>query len=1368
VFSILRLKFVHPFNLGRKIMLAIRRLLCISFVLSSLAVPLHAAVTGTVINIDGKAVSGAKVSLFAPELMAALGSRLQSAEPQRTPLAAVTTDSGGRFTLDVPKDQIVVDVRVDAAGYAPSSGRYAADDDAGAILLTQAAPVRGTITANGKPVANATVAIYGPAEYVTKTDGDGHYPAPDLSKWALRVIVVHPDYAVVDEQIGPNGTKKGPDFSMTTGVAITGRVVAEDGQTPAGDAQLLLDGWAAGKSAADGTFTIAHAKKEWDHVEARFGSRVAQRARTAMGTPVLKLSKGGSVSGSVRDVKSQLPVAGARVAIGPSGAGFGGREATHDAITDAKGNFTMSPVVAGRYDVRPDRPGFVITGAQPITVKGAEAAQRALYAAARGRISGTVLDEDKRPVAAAHLATARASARNDMFAMIGVMRGAGTSNGYSAPDGHFVLRNVETDADLHVDALKRGYPGAKSAVLKLAAGERKTGVMITIPRGIAVTGRVTDKDHKPLSGVAVEAVEASADAMGGMRRIVMSSIAGNRNDELVRTGSDGTFSIKVKEGTYDLAFNREGFANKTVRGTKVDATTKPVEVALDPGVEITGRVVRGGAGVEGVNIRAMSQGGFQGGVTGPDGAFRIADLTPGQMMLIAAKQDSFIQEMRPVTAPAKDLVIELPPGGRITGRVLDKASHQPVTSFMAGVTTSRSGGGMVMMMPPMQKQFTSDDGTFVLEGIKPGSTQVVVNAPGFTTARVPNIEVEDGKTAPDVEVDVETGAKLTGRVTGPDGSPAAGVSVREDQTGGGGGRVMRFDAADTGGTTDPNGDYTIDTLEPGEKTFTFARGGLIAQQKTVTVAAAKETRLDVQLSSGLRATGFVVTDGGAPIPDTMVRAASASEMDGGRSATTDSNGAFAIEALAPGHYTFTAMKNGFAPATLRDVDIATSGPVRVIMKSGGVISGHVNGLTQQELDQTTVTASVSGGGGGGGPFGSGGGVSAPVDSAGNFRMDGAPSGTIRLSARTGAMFGGASKTAAPKTVELEPGGTAQVDIDFKSSTVISGRIMRNSAPVAGASITFFPRGAKSQTVSSATADSNGHYEVNSLDDGTYMVQVVDMARLSPFSTQYEVHGSDTFDITIKTVTVRGRVVDATDTHPLNEATIDLRQSNGQSIFGGGGGQTDADGRFTIENVAAGTYQITADKSGYGHDSRQITIGDSSPDEVQFQLSPSDGITIHAVDTRDNTPLTVNVLRVVDAQGNELPSSSGFFGNSSETVKLALAPGVYTVTVIARNYASQTLSMSSPSQQVVRFSPGGTIILHSKDSSTRRARLIDAAGVTHGLNPITQGISPLPPGTTQINNVAAGHYTLQILDNSDRITKTVEIDVIDGQQSNYDV
>jgi protocatechuate 3,4-dioxygenase beta subunit len=1337
-------------------MSAYRRLLCVSFLLA-FAVSLEAAVTGVAINIDGKGVSGAKVLLFAPELVVATGPRLVSADPQRKALATVTTDSGGKFTMDVPKDQTVVDVRIEAPGYAPAGVRLLADDDAGAMLLTQAPNVRGTITANGKPVPNATVALFGSSELTTKTDADGHYSAPDPSKWASRAIVIHPDYTIADELLGPSGTKKGPDFSLTAGVAVNGRVVAEDGQTPVADAQIVIDAWPAGKSAADGTFAIAHARKEWGTVEARIGNRIAQRAHTAAAA-TLKVAKGGTVSGSVRDVKSQLPVAGARVAVVPSGR-FGSRDASADAITDAKGNFTLSPLTAGTYDVRPSRPGYNITGAQSLTVKAADSVQKALYGTSRARISGSVVDEDKRAVAAAHV-NAHTTGRPDMFAFIMPGRG-NTTDSYSAPDGHFVVRDVEIDSDVQVDAQKRGYPAGKSPSMKLASGEKKTGVMITIPRGVAVTGRVTDKDQKPLSGVAVEPIESSNDAMAGMRRMVIGNMQ-QRTDDTYRTGSDGTFSIRVKEGTYDVAFRREGYSSKNVRGTKVDANTKPVEVVLEPGVEITGRVTRGGVGVEGVNVRAIGQESMSSAVSAPDGSFRLTDLSPGQMMLNVNKQESFIQEMRSVSAPARDLIIEVPGGGRITGRVVDKNSHQPVTSFMAGVTTSRSGGGMMMVMPPMQKQFTSDDGSFVLEGIKPGMSEVVVNAPGYTTARVPNIEIEDGKTAPEVEVSVEAGAKLSGRVTGPDGSPLAGVSVRSDAIAGGA-RVMRFDTNDNSATTDPSGEYTIDTLEPGEKTFTFSRGGYIAQQKTVTVAAGKDVRLDVQMSTGIRATGFVVTDSGSPVAEASVNASSASDMNGGRSGRSDSNGAFTIEGLTPGHYTFNASKSGYSGGVVRDVDIATSGPVRVVLKSGGVITGHVNGLTPKELEQTTVFASAAGSGGG--PIGSG--SSAPVDAGGNFRIEGAPSGTVRIAARSGAMFGGSSKSAAPKTVELEPGGTAQVDIDFKSSTVIRGRVTRNGAAVSNAQVMFTPQGAKSQTFASVAADADGRYELSGLDDGTYTVQAIDIERLNPFVAQYEVHGSGTFDITIKTVTLRGHVVDAADARALADATVELRPSTGSTFLGGRNGQTDASGNFTIENISAGTYQITADKSGYGHDARQLIIGDSAPEDVQFRLSPSDGITIRAVDVRDNTPLRVNVTRVVDSQGNELPSGGGFFG-SSEVAKLALAPGTYRVTVMAPNYAPQTISMSSPSQQTVRFSPGGTVILHSRDSATRRFRLIDSSGTTFGMNPFSQGIMNLPPGALPLNNIAAGSYRLEVLDNNDKVTKTMQIQAEDGKQRDYDV
>ena len=222
------------------------------------------------------------------------------------------------------------------------------------------------------------------------------------------------------------------------------------------------------------------------------------------------------------------------------------------------------------------------------------------------------------------------------------------------------------------------------------------------------------------------------------------------------------------------------------------------------------------------------------------------------------------------------------------------------------------------------------------------------------------------------------------------------------------------------------------------------------------------------------------------------------------------------------------------------------------------------------------------------------------------------------------------------------------------------------------------------------------------------------------------------------------------------------------MLGGRTAQTDSSGNFTLDNVAAGTYQISADKSGYGHDTRQVTVGDSAPEDVQFHLSPGDGITIRAIDARDNSALTVNVMRVLDDKGIEQPSQNGFM-NSTEVVKLNLSPGAYRVTVTARGYAPQTIAMSSPSQQTVRFSPGGTIILHSKDSNLRRYRLIGPSGIAYGSTSFFPGIYQLPPGTTPMNNVTPGHYRLEIIEkNSDHVTNTLEIDVVDGQQRDYNV
>jgi len=814
------------------------------------ALPLHAAISGSVMNSDGQAVAGAKIAIFAPETLTARRERLVSKTPARQALATATSDSNGNFRIEPPKEATIVDMRIDAAGYAPDASRMQSDDEAGAIILVRAESKSGTIRAGGKPVAGATVLWQGAAEYTATTDAEGHYSAPDPSKWASRVVVIHSDYARLEEVVQQQ-SKRGLDRTLTAGVKVSGKVVAEDGTTGVADAVIVLDGWPAVKSGTDGAYTIEHAPKDWQEVSAVSGSRIA--ARVAGGAMTLKLGKGASVTGNIKDMKSQLPVTGAEVLLTVSGrAGF----AVRSAFTDAKGNYTIAPLPAGSYALSPNRPNYTIPN-NSVSLTAGQAQSKPFYATAVARVTGVVVDEDKKPVAAARVSSQGAGREGPMM-MIG--RPQMTRGTASGPDGRFVLRVTELDTDVQVNAAKKGYPPTKSPIMRLASGERKSNVTLTIPRGMAFSGRVIDKNGKPVSGVSVDAAESAGDIGGNIRRMAFSIGGQQRAEENVTTASDGTFNIRLKEGKYDVIFKREGYAAKTLRAQTVGANEKPVEVTLDPGVEITGRVVRGGAGVEGVSVTGISEGGMSQGITSADGSFTLSDLTPGQMMLNVNKMDSMIQEMRPVTAPTRDLVIELPSGGRITGRVVDKATRRPITTFQAGVSTSRGGGGMMIMMPPMMKAFTSDDGTFVLENIKPGPTQVMAMAPGFTTGRAPNVEVEDGKTIADVEVAVEAGAKLVGKVTDANGAPVAGVSVRPDMMGGAG-RVMRFDAVDTSAVTDPNGDYSIESLEPGEKSFTFARSGFVNETKSATLASGKDTRLDVTLGSGLRIGGVVITEG---------------------------------------------------------------------------------------------------------------------------------------------------------------------------------------------------------------------------------------------------------------------------------------------------------------------------------------------------------------------------------------------------------------------------------------------------------------------------------------------------------------------------
>ena len=1275
-----------------------------------LSLPLPAAITGTVMTSDGAALAGARVSIHALETPDARRARLLSKAPDAVPLATAQTDAKGSFSLASPKEP-VVELRVELRGYEPFSRRVERDEDFGATALVKRDMQKGTVTAGGKPVANALVVIsYGAAvDYVTRTDEQGRYEAPDIKR-AYGIAVIHPDYAI------DQGPASGLNRTLGAGVTLTGRAVAADGTSPVANAAISVNGWPLAVSGEDGAFTIAHAPVEWAALTARKDLLASRRAAGGDKTLTLRLEKSAVVSGRIRDAKTNAPLAGTMVHLYVPRMPSPGDPAPQ-AITDAKGTYSV-PVPPGTYMLGSAHPGYAMQSTE-VTVTAGQQVTKDLALTQLARVSGVVIDESNRPVAAATVTTEAASDTLDMR----FMRDTPVISG---PEGKFSIR-IQAENDLRLRASKKGVPNGNSEAMKLAAGERKSAVVLTIPTGVAVTGRVLDASGEPLSGVSVTAAETPPP---GMMRGMPTIMPGEEEEGGVRSASDGTFALRVKEGTYDFTFKREGYARKQVRAKSVTATGEnAIEARLDPAVEISGRVTRGGVGIADVNVSSYGATDAH-ATTTSDGSFTLGGLSPGVTRLTLIKTAELVSEERSITAPARDVAIDLPQGGTIRGRVVEKGTKTAIRSFQAGVAALRGGGFAPM---PQLKSFTSDDGSFILEHVPVGAMSLIADAPGYAGTRM-NVDVVDGKALTDLVLELEPGVRLTGKITGANGAPLGDVSIMVRPSPNSTSMMRRT-------TTDGNGEYTIDGLAQGEEALQISHARHVETIRKVTLKG-RETKLDVQLSAGERVTGVVVTEAGVPVADAAV---SASKGMMPRQVRTNAAGAFEMETLETGRYRFRAVKSGYAEGILNDVDVSAGAPLRITLTAGGTISGRVTGLSEADLANTTVTATGLGRGS----------ANAPVDAQGNFRLEGSPTGTVRVHAQVSRSMGD-GRTSPIQTIEVPAGGSQQVTIAFPAGNPVRGRVTRNGLPLPGASVLYLPRRGGQQSSVSVTTDEQGGY-TTTLEQGDYNVSVRDSRRSGSYNTTYSVRGAGSHDIDWKAGPVRGRVLAASTNEPVSNANVQLR-STSPDMPNVLSATTDPNGTFTIEYVPAGAYTVTAGGDGFANEIRQMTIDDTGRSDLELRLTRVEGVTMRVVDGRDGRQL-IAMVTVFDLQGNVVhdPSSPMRFSRGPEDVKLPLQPGVYSAAVWASSYAPRNVALTVPSSPTVTLTPGGTIRLQSKHAERRRYRILDANGTPYPRSAMPRSnYGTLLPGAWPLGNYAPGLYTFQLLSADEQV-------VVDSQQ-----
>jgi hypothetical protein len=1303
----------------------------------TLATPLGAVVRGVVVSSEGTPLKGIAVRAHIPEATDALHRRLHSDKPQRAALLEAQTDERGMFALDV-KGQPTVVVTISETGWRSYSQLVSAEDDLGTIGLKRVESRSGKVTAGGKPVATARVVLYrlnGP-ELHTTTDDQGRYTIPDPQDWimpgALRIFA--PGFAPANVKL--TSRPGSLDVRLQPGVRLTGRTLSDDGKTPLPKAELWLDGWPVGSSGDDSSYALDGLPSDWRQLVAIAGSKSGVRTNTPNASGDIRVGKATTLTVTLRDGKSQKPLASSLVGLS-EGEGFTS-VAQRQWVTDGKGTVVVTGMPPSKYRVIVNSPDH---SALPVDVslRPAEQAARTVLATPVARISGVVRDELKKPVAGA---TVQPRLSRNMPPGPIMMRSLQMGSTVTAPDGTFILRNIEPDTTFEIGATKKGLPDARQGPYQLAAAERKSGVVITLPSGLPVVARVTNAAGDPIADAVIE---TSPSRGNEPMTFVMRGMSAPEGDQL-KTDDSGSISFRLSEGSYDISARAEGFAPKSQRAVRVTAAMEPVTIVLDRAVSVSGRLVRSdGTGVADASVSTFGPGSSSSVLTAPDGSFTLTGLAPGPVMLDISKQEELIQDNRQVKAPTEGLEIVIDTGGIISGRVTDKSTKGAISDFRIGVSGDRSGGGIVIRRPPSLKPIHSDDGTFTVDHLPTGAVDVVVDAPGYVQTTLGGLEIPKDKPLRDVEIALEPAVRVVGKVTGPDGAPLSGVTVGPEAEG------IAFMLR--GSVTDAGGEYVLDGQAAGEVVLAFSKSGFSTERK-ITKLSGREMRVDARLATGKPLLGVVVDESGRPLADVAVSAVT--NMRRPATASTDANGNFRIEGLDSGRYLLRAGKSGYVPAEQPDVDLDTAGSVRLVLKAGAVVVGRVTGLSPEEMSNVTVFALGSQG-------------SRPsmaqADANGQFRIEGAPTGSVRVWAASGSGFmGGGGRTSERKSIEVASGGETAVDIEFLSGNSVSGTVTREGRPLAGVEVLFDAADRRSSSRASAISDSGGRYEVTGLEDGEYDV-VVRMSNFSTFNTKHLVSGSGNFDIRVPTAALRGVVTDATTGDPIEGAAVDVNPKEGESIWLDRK-MTSATGAFRFDSLAAGSYAVRVSKSGYGQVVRPVEVGEETSD-VEISMEKSEGVVVSIVDGRDGRPLS-SVVRATDASG-AIVFDRSLSPRPDGSVTVPLAPGNYRLRVVAMNLAPAEVSVTAPGRGPrIALTPGGSLEILSRANQPTLLRLLNASGQPALGAGVDRGELAAAPGASTVRHVAPGAYSLQVLGEGNRIEKTMPVTIVEGQTTRIEI
>jgi protocatechuate 3,4-dioxygenase beta subunit len=761
--------------------------------------------------------------------------------------------------------------------------------------------------------------------------------------------------------------------------------------------------------------------------------------------------------------------------------------------------------------------------------------------------------------------------------------------------GSFVAPKVAPGTYV-VAATAIGYLPGTAPRLWLDAGEHQTGLVLALDAGgTLVKGTVSDIGGGPVNGARVSVHKDR-------------ELDWKRADLIAMTGADGTYQMSLPDGDFTAVASHDDY---TRVNHDLEVKGKPVtlDFVLTPGGVIRGVVIAKDTKqpVPHAMVAASHRSnrydgnGMPDTTTGDDGTFTIRSLRPG-VIAVSAHARGY--------ASVAPTTVELGIGEQldgvrvlvdraysISGAVVKKGTKQGVPGVLIGAFSMTSG------MQGMAPDPTDADGKFEIVGVRPGSMTLFA----FGEHAVPEIGKQVtivDKDVTGVEIEMETGVKVSGRVDPPQ---VASLSV---ELAGEIGIANIFQAIKTvlvHADSDAAGNFTLENVPPGAFKI-VARTTAGPNGKLPVVVGDKDVGgLVVPIEPRASIAGHVLDSNNAPVAGMTVDAETIDDerhemvsFSGGNSmsATTGADGGFKIVGLEAGKYRLSVagdreermaemIENARDDKAKKDkkkdrpeVEVAAgqehSGVTITIEARDGVIRGQVIGSDRQPAADTWVTA-----------YREPGKSSMPMPKEaeeaandvrwwagsepvltgpdGKFTIAKLKRGTYTVIAEGPRGSSRASKASVKTgdtiTIELQPLGT------------LAGHVTLRGAPVTSYSIEC--RGPAGPVDRPVSAD-DGSYDLEHLAPGSYKC-TVEADNGTANGTVSVPAGAATLDLALSPwASLTGRVVSMFSGQPvakINVFTSGMGKNSMADILTGNGPTTDADGRFLIDHVGVGSGQI---------------------------------------------------------------------------------------------------------------------------------------------------------------------------------------------------